>query len=786
LLCENCLRPAADGDYRRGGDGAPVQTLCRSCAARLHAERLSPLDELEGFLGRLFTGQGRTRDTLLGKLDPDSQRAVQAAGELVAERGARQVDTVALLVGLMQASEPVRSALLESGVEPAALEDHLSRLPAGARPADSTDMTLTSDLKEALSRALREAAEQGARAVAPAHLLAGVFQQQEGLGGQLLRQHNPDWAEWQRRLQQAPPSAPRLQAGPFRLPKLLSRYTRDLTAAAQNGELDPVLGREAEIERVIHVLSRRTKNNPVLLGEPGVGKTAIVEGLAQRIADGEVPPNLRALHVLSLDLAGLVAGSKYRGEFEERMTGIFRELSRLSGQVILFLDELHTLVGAGAAEGSMDAAQMLKPLLARRGFQFMGATTREEYRKFIEKDQALERRFQPVIVEEPSPEAALGILKGLRPTYERHHQLTIGDDALEAAVSLGTKYVRDRQHPDKAIDLLDEACTACRLESQKAGEALVRGEQALQRAIRERDAATQSGDAVRARLALAEVERLEAELSAARAAWQTRRVDREIALTPEDVAAVVARWTGVPVTRLVQQEGDRLLAMEDELHRRVVGQGEAVEAVAGAVRRARVGLKPEGRPIGSFLFLGPTGVGKTELAKALAAFLFHDEDAMIRLDMSEFMEKHAISRLVGAPPGYIGHDEAGQLTEAVRRKPYSVVLLDEIEKAHPEVFNILLQVLDDGRLTDSRGRTVDFQHTVIVMTSNLGSSYLLEAAEETRQAEAGWWPSLQRWFRAMFGLPEPTKALPAGWEARKARVLASLREAFRPELLNRI
>jgi ATP-dependent Clp protease ATP-binding subunit ClpC len=542
----------------------------------------------------------------------------------------------------------------------------------------------------------------------------------------------------------------------------LDKYSRDLTAAAKEGALDPVVGRQMEIERVVRILARKTKNNAVLIGEPGVGKTAIAEGLAQRIADGKVPAALLDRRVYALDLAGMIAGAKFRGEFEERLTTVMDDIRALDGKVVLFIDELHTVVGLGAAEGSMDASNILKPALAKGELQVLGATTFDEYRKHIEKDAALERRFQPVKVAEPTAEQALTILQGLRPAYERHHGVKLLDAALEAAVTLSDRYVADRFLPDKAIDLIDEACAMVRL-AQPFGS----GTKAeLERLMTELDARKQEAVAQ---------ERYELAASVTQQQVKLREQLASASQVPpptvsaEEIAKVVSEWTGIPAQRMIQAERQRLMGMEARLKERVVGQDEAVVAVSRAVRRSRAGLEDPKRPIGSFLFLGPTGVGKTELAMALAKELFDDEEALIRVDMSEYQERHSVSRLIGAPPGYVGHDEAGQLTEAVRRKPYSLVLFDEIEKAHPDVFNTLLQVLDDGRLTDAQGKTVDFRHTLIVMTSNVGAKHLVEHRS-----------------RAGIGFSMPGNEDAKAWERLKETALSALKAEFKPEFLNRI
>ena len=545
----------------------------------------------------------------------------------------------------------------------------------------------------------------------------------------------------------------------------LEKFGRDLTKAAKNGEIDPVIGREKEIKRVIQILSRRTKNNPVLIGEPGVGKTAVAEGLALEIANGNVPEILRDKKVVSLDLTGMIAGAKYRGDFEERIKSSIDEVKK-SKDTILFIDELHTIVGAGSAEGSADAANILKPSLARGDFQVIGATTINEYRKYIEKDAALERRFQPVKVGEPTKEQAVEILKGLRDSYEAHHKVRITNEAIEAAVNLSSRYIADRYLPDKAIDLIDEGASKVKLKGLTSPPDIKSLEELIDKLEQEKASAINEQDFERAAKLRDEQKNVQSQLDTAKKEWYENRENRNGEVTPEVIAEIVSEWTGIPVVQLTKEESERLLNLEKELHERVVGQNEAVSSVAKAIRRGRVGLKDPKRPIGSFIFLGPTGVGKTELCKALAAAMFGDENAMLRIDMSEYMEKHTVSRLVGSPPGYVGFDEGGQLTEKVRRKPYSVILFDEIEKAHPDVFNILLQILDDGRLTDSQGRTVDFKNTVIIMTSNIGAKLLTEK-------------------HSSLGFTDENSENKET-ENTKELVLGELKKAFRPEFINRI
>lgn len=545
---------------------------------------------------------------------------------------------------------------------------------------------------------------------------------------------------------------------------VLEQYGTDLTLQAAEGKLDPVIGREKEIERLMQILSRRTKNNPCLVGEPGVGKTAVLEGLAQRIARGVVPETMKNRRIVTMDLAGMIAGSKYRGEFEERMKRLIQEV-KAAGNVILFLDEVHTIIGAGGAEGAMDASNILKPSLARGELQLIGATTIVEYRKYIEKDAALERRFQPVTVEEPTREECLEILKGLQEKYEEHHRVSVREEALEAAVSLSERYISDRFLPDKAIDVLDEACAKVSLKGFKVPENMEELEKVIEQLVRDKEDAVRSGDMKEASLLHKEQQEAQKKLEQQKKRFQRNNARRQVCVTADDIAGVVSEWTKIPVQKLAESESARLKRLEQTLHKRVVGQEEAVTAVAKAVRRGRVGLKDPARPIGSFLFLGPTGVGKTELSKALAEALFGNEDSMIRVDMSEYMEKHSVSKMIGSPPGYVGHEDGGQLSEQVRRHPYSVVLFDEIEKAHPDVFNILLQVLDDGHITDSQGRKVDFRNTVIIMTSNAGAQAIIDPKRlgfVTKEDEAG------------------------DYKRMKSNVMNEVKLLFRPEFLNRI
>ncbi|MBS4008971.1 MAG: ATP-dependent Clp protease ATP-binding subunit [Clostridium sp.] len=680
------------------------------------------------------------------------------------------VGTEHILLGLVREGEGIAAkVLLSLGVELDSVRSEIEKLIGkGDQRSGPQGVNYTPRAKKVIELAIEEGQSLGHNYVGTEHLLLGLIREGEGIAAQVLTNLGIDLTRGRKsvlallgssddtRLQEE--SAGRTSATPT-----VDQFGRDLTKLAKEGKLDPVVGRETEIERVIQVLSRRTKNNPCLIGEPGVGKTAIAEGLAQRIIEVRVPETLKDKRVVTLELAAVVAGTKYRGEFEERLRKLMEEL-RSAGNVIVFIDELHTLIGAGAAEGAIDASNILKPALARGEMQAIGATTLDEYRKHIERDPALERRFQPITVGEPTKEESLEILKGLRDRYEAHHRVKITDEALNAAVTLADRYISDRFLPDKAIDLIDEAASRVRMKAYTAPPDLKELESKVETLRNEKEAAVRSQEFELAAKLRDKEHLMKEELQNLKRSWEQRKSSDTRSVGSEDIAQIVAAWTGIPVKRLEEEETERLLNMESILHQRVIGQDEAVKAVSRAIRRARAGLKSPKRPIGSFIFLGPTGVGKTELARALAESLFGDEDAMTSLDMSEYMEKHTTARLVGAPPGYVGYDEGGQLTEKVRRKPYSVILFDEIEKAHSEVFNILLQVLEDGRLTDSKGRTVDFRNAVIIMTSNVG------AAELKKQATMG--------FRT--GDREKT------YEDMKSKVMDELKRSFRPEFLNRI
>ncbi|MEW6308132.1 MAG: ATP-dependent Clp protease ATP-binding subunit [Bacillota bacterium] len=709
------------------------------------------------------------------KFTERAQRVLALAHEEARRHDYTFVGTEHLLLGLIREGEGVAAKVLQTmGISLAKVRAEVEKM-IGKGEGGGDQPSLTPRAKKVIMElALEEASTLNHNYIGTEHLLLGLIREGEGVAARVLENLGADLERVRAHVvkllgspqggagQQTPGGGPAGKAR-GRTPSL-ETFGRDLTSLAREGKLDPVVGREREIERVIQILSRRTKNNPCLIGEPGVGKTAIAEGLAQRIVEGKVPETLKDKRVVSLDLASVVAGSKYRGEFEERLKKVIEEI-RQSGDVVVFIDELHTIIGAGAAEGAIDAANILKPALARGEMQAIGATTIDEYRKHVEKDPALERRFQPIMVDEPNVDEALAILKGLRDRYEAHHRVEITDEALQAAVRLSDRFVADRFLPDKAIDLMDEAASRVRLRSFTAPPDLKELEERVESLRKEKEAAVQGQEFEQAADLRDQEQRLKADLEQRMQEWQHRQVASKSTVVEEDIASIVSSWTGIPVQRLAMEESERLLNLEQLLHERYVGQDEAVGAVARAVRRARAGLKDPKRPIGSFIFLGPTGVGKTELARALAEALFGDEDAMIRLDMSEYMERHNASRLVGAPPGYVGYDEGGQLTEAVRRKPYSVVLLDEVEKAHPEVFNILLQILEDGRLTDAKGRTVDFRNTVIIMTANIGAHLL--------KKEGG--------FGFQLGDDRG-----ASHQAMKDKIMEEVRRTLRPEFLNRV
>lgn len=707
-----------------------------------------------------------------------ANKALNLAIESAEEMRHNYVGTEHILYGLVKEGSGVAAtALNECGVTEDALREKLESINGTMSLVELTPDDFTPRTKRVLRAAVIISSKTGYTYVGTEHLLLAILSESDSYAVAFLEELGVSVERLAQAVSKGMQGGAEEGFGGFENESApngsqkggsaLDKFGRDLTQAAKNGEIDPVIGREKEIQRVIQILSRRTKNNPVLIGEPGVGKTAVAEGLALEIAKGNVPEILKDKRVVSLDLTGMVAGAKYRGDFEERIKAAIDEVKK-SKNTILFIDELHTIVGAGAAEGSADAANILKPSLARGDFQVIGATTLNEYRKYIEKDAALERRFQPVKVGEPTPEQAVQILKGLRDSYEAHHKVKITDEAINAAVTLSSRYIADRYLPDKAIDLIDEGASKVRLASLTSPDNVKELEDEIADYEKEKASAINEQDFERAARLRDEQKELQTKLDDAKKKWQEQQKGNSGEVTAEDIAKIVSEWTGIPVVQLTKEESERLLNMENVLHERVIGQSEAVTAIAKAIRRGRVGLKDPKRPVGSFIFLGPTGVGKTELCKALAEAMFGDENAMLRLDMSEYMEKHTVSKLIGSPPGYVGFEEGGQLTEKVRRKPYSVVLFDEIEKAHPDVFNMLLQILEDGRLTDSQGRTVDFKNTIIIMTSNVGARLITE-----KQSSLG--------FNS-----ENENAEESEKKDIKELVTGELRKVFRPEFLNRV
>jgi ATP-dependent Clp protease ATP-binding subunit ClpC len=692
------------------------------------------------------------------------------------------IGTEHILLGLLREEEGLAARVLESlDITVERVRAQVVRIVGSGEEVTSGQIPFTPRAKKVLELALREALSLGHNYIGTEHILLGLVRENEGVAARILLDFDADSEKIRNeviRMLSGPGGRRQGQSGGSggsgssgspgegkKSSKLLDQFGRNLTKLAAEGKLDPVVGRETEIERIMQILSRRTKNNPVLIGEPGVGKTAVVEGLAQRITNSDVPELLKNKQIYTLDLAALVAGSKYRGEFEERLKKVMKEITQ-RGDIILFIDELHNLVGAGAAEGAIDAASILKPALARGELQTIGATTLDEYRKYLERDSALERRFQQIRVEEPSIEETVEILKGLRDRYEQHHKVQITDEALKAAGELASRYIADRFLPDKAIDLIDEAASRMRIKSMTSPPANRELEGEVETTRREKEAAIEAQEFEKAAALRDKERKLTNKKHEFEKEWESGESGERPSIGEEEIADIVSMWTGIPVFKLTEAETQKLMRMEEELHKRVIGQHPAVEVISKAIRRSRAGLKDPKRPTGSFIFLGPSGVGKTELARTLAEFLFGDDESMIRIDMSEYMEKHAVSRLVGSPPGYVGYDEGGQLTEAVRRKPYSVLLLDEIEKAHPDVFNILLQILEDGRLTDAQGRTVDFRHAIVIMTSNIG------AAEIARNTPLG------------FAVSDDETGIT--YDDMKNRIMGELKKVFRPEFLNRI
>lgn len=774
MLCEKCnKRPATTTLTRISGGRKYTQNLCAVCASEYSSGFSSMSEEyFPGSGGGSGDGSGghssgnsnhQERTDITEYFSERVKKSIQeAAGEAIIHKN-RSIDTEHLLLGILKSDEVIDRIFKELDLDKKGLVDYITeQMTDGDEEVETPG--LTPRAKQVLQLSFQEAMELGHKYIGSEHILLGLVKEGEGLAAQAFSKYGITYT----RARQAVVNI--VGEGDEKGEKTkqksetpnLDKYSRNLTNLAKNGKIDPVIGRNDEISRLIQILSRRKKNNPVLIGEPGVGKTAIAEGLAHRIITGNVPETLKGKSVKELDIAGLLAGSKFRGEFEERAKKVLTELEKSGRDVILFIDELHTVVGSGAQEGQMDLSNMLKPALARGELQTVGATTLSEYKKYIEKDAALERRFQPVLVDEPTVDQTIEILHGLRDKYEAHHKVKITDEAIVSAANLSERYVKDRFLPDKAIDVIDEAASKVKLEKTSEPDDLRELREEARQLEKEREALSRAGKHKESAEVKQKVEKFKKEkLAKLENAWRKKKGTGTSEVKIEDIAEVISRSTGVPVTELKEEEKDRLLRLEDVLHERVIGQDEAIGAVSEAVRRARVGLKDPNRPIASFIFLGPTGVGKTELAKALAEVIFGDEEAIIRLDMSEYMERHTVSKLIGSPPGYVGYEEGGQLTERVRRQPYSIILLDELEKAHPSIFNILLQMLEDGRLTDAKGRTVDFRNTVIIATSNIGADLILE--------------HLQHKVKKV-----------GGWEDVKLKLLDNLKKSFRPEFLNRM
>lgn len=795
MLCEECHQNEANFTISvMSGEENKTRHLCADCMSRMNADLMK--GNLRSFLhtvlGALQKGTSKEERKefsmpIFGRFTQKAQQTLQLAQRIASELQMSYVGTEHILLALLKTGASVPQAVSSRMSFDSALEEIRERLSQEDMTAQGSRIELSPRAKKLLETSVLESHKLGQSYVTVEHFWLAILGSDDGVAGALLRKAGVDLSAAREELLQQMrenassgegegqnpgffPFAAQIRAGNAGENRTgqksaLDQYCRDLTAAAGKNELDPVIGRDGEIQRIIQILIRRTKNNPVLIGEPGVGKSAVVEGLAQRIVQGNVPDMLNGKRVLSLDMGSLIAGTKYRGEFEERLKNLMDELKK-AGNVLLFMDELHTIIGAGSSEGSLDAANMLKPALSRGEIQCIGATTLEEYRKHIEKDTALERRFQPVTVGEPTAEEALSILYGLRDRYEAHHRVRITDEALAAAVKLSDRYIPDRFLPDKAVDLMDEAASRVRIQACTTPPDVREQEKKLEAVQIEKKEAIAHQDFEKAAALRDQEQNLTQDIQKKRNAWNKTQTTARDVVTEEDIAQVVSLWTGIPVQKMTEKEAHRLMKLEKTLHQRLVGQEEAISAVSRAIRRARAGLKDPKRPIGSFIFLGPTGVGKTELCRALGEAMFGDEDAVIRLDMSEYMEKHTVSRLVGSPPGYVGYEEGGQLTEAVRRKPYSVVLLDEVEKAHPDVFNILLQILEDGRLTDNTGRVVSFQNTIVVMTSNAGAHTISTS-------------------RSMgFGAEGPRSL--KDYDAMKDAVMKEVKDLFRPEFINRV
>ncbi len=789
MLCQSCGSRPATVKIRQTRNGRPSEVnLCYTCAQERNVFGGGARSLFDNFFGGQTGGDPFFGDSLgqsyrprqeINLVDYFSERAkkvVSSAAQKAHEMGANTVDTEHLLWGISEDEEMGQKLLAKLGIKTAELQGYLEEnMPQTPRAEEEESeeekapmVDFTPRAKKVFELAFRISREMGHQYIGSEHILMGLLAEEEGMAAQILQKYGVTMDKARKAVAGAVGFGKKEVAGQKVASQTptLDKYSRDLTDMAKEGKLDPVIGREKEVARVIQVLSRRTKNNPVLIGEPGVGKTAIAEGLAQRIITNSVPETLKDKRVVALDISGMVAGTKYRGEFEKRLKKSLEEIEAAQGKIILFIDELHTIVGAGGSEGAIDASNILKPALARGQLQAIGATTLNEYKKYIEKDAAFERRFQPVLVDEPTVNDTISILRGLRDKYEAHHKTTISDESIVAAASLSARYIKDRFLPDKAIDLIDEAASKIRIQSLEAPAELKKLEKEISNAEKERQAAQRNRKkVVELTKSIKKMQDRQRELDIT---WRKDQATGQPTVLAGDIEKLVSEWTGIPVSQLAEEEVEKLLKLEDRLHQRVIGQHEAVRAVAEAVRRGRAGLKDPARPIGSFIFLGPTGVGKTELAKALAEQVFGSEEAIVRIDMSEYMESHSVAKLTGSPPGYVGHEEGGQLTEKVRRKPYSVILLDEIEKAHPDVFNILLQVLDDGRLTDAKGRTVDFKNTIIIATSNIGSQKIQDATGKK------------------IGFEDGTKGKVLSKDELRAELMEDLKKTFRPEFLNRV